>query len=217
MVYYTVYGDQEATGFQKLVLIDALLGAEADAVAPGRLGAHEAYHALVSDYFLGNLNEETDYNSVFFSMFYALGNMAEEGVADLIDKDIFSETFSSLQETTVKNLKMDSQAPELIKKLDSTLADWHTRQLGSESFEPGREVLQGISLQGSHIPGRFMAKVIQRAGLLDLLVKGAGYPADFFSAYRKAVANQPELPQISPQALDMINSLSQQFLKPGDN
>lgn len=146
----------------------------------GAIAAHESFHSIVGSIFNVNFNTYTRLNDFQKSLLYFMEIIAEEGIADLIDKPILGQKNSPLYADVERLTKNEDEiASQCLSKIDSLLME-------SAKKEPTAFNFQDYSKNGGHIPGRFMAKCIQRAGLLKTVIDKEGDPLIFFECYQKA-------------------------------
>jgi len=147
----------------------------------GAIAAHESFHSIVGSIFQGNFNKYSGLNDFQKSLLYFMEIIAEEGVADLIDKPVLGQTGSPLYADVAKLTNNENEfASEYLKKIDTLLLKSAKDQYVPFNF-------RDYSKNGGHIPGRYMAKCIQQAGLLPDCIKNEGEPLRFFELYQQAV------------------------------
>jgi len=169
------------------------------------ISAHEAYHTITYAIFLNKFkilfaaspNDTVANNQNLISYMQIV---AEEGIADLIDKKIISSSKSPLAEE-LKRLQENevSRAQHRVRQLDSLLSD-SSEKLNFLS-------LDNIKENGGHIPGRYMAEKIKEANLLQKFIPHTGNPFQFFYLYNEAVKNEPSIPRFSAQSIALLKAL----------
>lgn len=169
------------------------------------ISSHEAYHSITNSIFskkyqklLESQPNDTTTNNQ--NLLWYLEIVSEEGIADLIDKDILSTTSSPLAQE-IKELRNNemSKAKRIIHQLDSLLANAQ----GRLNFL----TLDNIMENGGHIPGRYMSEKIKEANLLQEYTKHTGNPFQFFYLYNKAVENKASVPKFSAASIDHLKAL----------
>lgn len=214
MLFYFNYGSADATGFGGVVLNDLLHSFKIDQYKFGLLAAHEAFHSVVSTAFQMKLKKDIDFKVPDFNLLYFLQNIAEEGVADLIDKPHLLQPDSPLYEE-VKQLTADDDSLSivLIKRLDSVL----TLANGSDQvllhYRDFASLANTFGENGGHVPGRFMGKVIKDAGLLQNHIDVVEDPISFILTYNEAVIkNGMNYPNLSSESVLYLQKLKKKFL-----
>jgi transposase-like protein len=175
------------------------------------ISAHEAYHTITYAIFLNKFkilfaaspNDTVANNQNLISYIQIV---AEEGIADLIDKKSISSSKSALAEE-LKSLQVNevSRAQHRVRQLDSLLS-YSSEKLNFLS-------LDNIKENGGHIPGRYMAKKIKEANLLQKFIPHTGNPFQFFYLYNEAVKNQPSTPKFSDQSITLLKALETRVQK----
>lgn len=193
---YLFYGG-DATAINGYVINDMLLTAKINQVEPGLISAHEGFHAIITDASEHRLDPKADQQSDLFGVFRFLMNVSQEGIADLIDKPLLMKPGSPVFEEW-KELSKDEDrvAVRCIRRLDSVFSRAYRQGKTTAGFE--ELMFKGYSRNGGHIPGRYMASAIQRAGLLSGVIAQADDPVSFFEAYQKAAGlNRPRFSRAS--------------------
>jgi len=180
----------EGTGFPGYVFNSMLQTAKVNDYKSGIISAHESYHAIAGKIFFEKINldayKKLSGGEQNFISFMEL--IAEEGIADLIDKPILSKPNSPLYEEVLELRKdEDNYADFYLKKIDSLL----TAAYKSKSIFNFQ--MKGFSKNAGHISGRFMALKIKESGLLDQYLNNIGDPFIFFELYNEAVKKDPLL------------------------
>ena len=173
------------------------------------ISAHEAYHSITNSIFLNKfmhvfegLPNDTLANSQNLLMYLEI--VAEEGIADLIDKDILSSKNSPLSKQ-IKILTQNEQhrAEDKIRQLDSLLRN----DKQTLNFLDLRNILEN----GGHIPGRYMAKKIKIANLLNEYISETGNPFKFIYLYNEAVKDQVATPRFSETSISNLKMLEKKL------
>ena len=210
-LFYLNYGSADATGFGGIVLNDLLHSYTIDQYKFGLLAAHEAFHAVVSVAFQQKLKRGIDYSAPDFNLLYFLQNVAEEGIADLIDKPLLLQTNSPLYRE-VKQLTAgdESLSNALLKRLDSVLTLANRSDQILQQYSGFAALANAFGKNGGHVPGRFMGLVIKKAGLLQMHIDTVEDPFSFVFTYNKAAKmlgnKYPSFSKESVQYLQKIKS-----------
>ncbi len=210
--YYIFYGSEDATGGPGMVINDLYLSYKIDSYRLGLLSAHETFHSIVTKAFSEMIKPAEKGNDHNIELLYFLSNISQEGVADLIDKNILSNAKSPLKQK-VETLKSDelSLTIECISKLDSLL-----EKSGRDGdFKLNFNTLfTDYSKNGGHIPGRLMGLAIKNSGLLSELLPAIEDPILFFEIYNKAVSkNKLNMPSFSKPALTYLHKVKSEYYK----
>lgn len=188
--FYKFTGYEDATGGPGYVLNDMLLAARLYKVSPGILSAHEAFHSIILASQKQRAPKNADYNDANFHIFMFLSLLAQEGIADMIDKPFLLSTASPFYHTWGPQYQDEERiAPVFIAKLDSMLtASWKEKH----SLSTIQDLLNSglYSKLGGHIPGRYMGMVIRKHGLLPDLIQHADDPMAFIRLYQQATGGK---------------------------
>ena len=185
--YYVVYGAEDATAGAGVIVNDVLVSYKIDRFALGVLSAHESYHALVYNPFYEKIKQDLnphDNRLIALNVFVLI---AEEGVADLIDKKIIFSSGSPLKSewSDIETGYTDS-ARQMILAWDHLLQTLNSDSTIKISYKDiFVEHSRYIKLAG-HWPGRYMAEVIQKNGLLKYFLADFRDPLVFMELYNKA-------------------------------
>ncbi len=211
-VVITWYPTLEANGLEDMILQDALGTYYADSIATGVLTAHEAVHSLFTAALKRRLKIQLAETDMRYSAVLLLAGIAQEGLADLIDKDILNVQGTPLYDMQQGFMQAQTAAfRSTVMGLDSVL-----RAVASGK-EPGNAgaVRTAVMQYAGHIPGREMAKAIRKAGLLQQVIDETENPFPFFYAYNQAVAKlKSGYPLLSPTAIAVLKGLEEQLIKP---
>lgn len=200
----------EGTGFPGYVFNSMLQTAKVNDYKSGIISAHESYHSIAGKIFFGKINLDAykmlSGGEQTFISFMEL--IAEEGIADLIDKPILSKPISPLYEEVLELRKdQDNYARYYIEKIDSLL----TAAYKSKSVFNFQ--MKGFSKNMGHIPGRFMALKIKESGLLPDYINYIGDPFKFFELYNDAVKKVGSSPAFSEESILFLNELKNKAFK----
>ena len=212
-LFYLNYGSAEATGFGGVVLNDLLHSYTIDKYKFGLLAAHEAFHSVVSTAFHQKLKREIDYSAPDFNLLYFLQNVAEEGIADLIDKPLLLQTNSPLYKE-VKQLTAgdESLSITLIKRLDSVLTLANRSDQVLRQYSGFAALANSFGKNGGHVPGRFMGNVINKAGLLQTHIDAVEDPVSFLLTYNEAAKqNGRKYPCFSNESVQYLQKLKTKY------
>ncbi|MGJ7032052.1 DUF5700 domain-containing putative Zn-dependent protease [Niabella hirudinis] len=199
--YYVVYGAEDATAGPGFIVNDVLVSYKIDRFALGVLSAHESYHALTYNPFYKKINQDINPNDnrlIVLNVFVAI---AEEGMADLIDKKILFSSGSPLKSewSDIETGYADS-ARTMIRAWDHLLQTLNSDSTIEISYKDiFGEQAPYIKL-GGHWPGRYMAEVIQKNGLLKYFLADFRDPLVFMELYNKAAMTDKTKPPVFSKA-----------------
>jgi len=146
----------------------------------GAIAAHESFHSIVGPIFNKKLTAYHDLSDFQQSLLYFMEMIAEEGVADLIDKPVLGQKGSPLYGDVARLAENEEVfARQNLRKIDSLLKQCLIKTPASFNFRQ-------YSKNGGHIPGRYMAACIKKAGLLPDIIEGEGDPLIFFESFAAA-------------------------------
>jgi hypothetical protein len=206
-----LFNSGDATAASGYVINDMLLTAKINQVEPGLISAHEGFHAMITEASEHRLNPAADQQSNNFGVFRFLMSVSQEGIADLIDKPLLmtpgSPVFEEWKELSRNENKV---AVRSIHRLDSVFSKAYRRGRAAVGFET--LMFRGYSRNGGHIPGRYMANIIRRAGLLKQAIEQADDPVYFFETYQRAARAQQ--PRFSKAALLYLKKIREAYLLP---
>lgn len=163
----------------------------------GIIAAHESYHSIGAKQLLSLCKSEMiNKNAPEPYLLSVLERYAEEGIADLIDKDILGKSNSPWYREVHELIKDDNiLAPFYMHRLDSLFKNaYRTKKM--EMFN-----WSDLSQNGGHIPGRFMGLAIRDAGLLSQCQEHIGDPVSFFEFYNRAAEKNKSLPVFSEESI----------------
>lgn len=213
ILIYMNYGSAEATGFGGIVINDLLHSYIIDKFKFGLLSAHEAFHSIVSSAFQQKIKKNIGYDDSDFNLLYFLENVSEEGIADLIDKPLLLQTNSPLY-NQVKQMTVndDSLSKTLIYKLDNFLTLANQSEKAFQEFGDFTTLANTFGKNGGHIPGRFMADVIKRAGLLQNHIDTIEDPISFILHYNNATKmTEEKYPFFSNESILYLQKLRNKY------
>lgn len=211
-VVYTYYFAEEANGLEDMILQDALLAYKIDSYAKGILTAHEAFHSVATAALFKRVKVQLPATDARQVLSLALTGIAQEGIADLIDKEALGKAGSPLQ-GLVQGLLVDEVANSVkyIKALDAELIRLSTQP----TISIPAQLRQSISGFAGHQPGRYMGMAIKQAGLLNEVIVDVENPFQFFYTYNKVAAQSPgTYPALSAAAITYLKKVEGELLKP---
>ena len=171
------------------------------------IAAHEAYHTIANTIFIekfGHVSQSPSLSEYEKNLLWYLEIVAEEGIADLIDKPVLAASRTPLQvEYHQLSQNENHRATQKIHLLDSLLI---VRTGKNEQAFEANILLEN----GGHIPGRYMAQYIKNNNFKDYL-NYTGNPFQFFFHYNDAVRNKTGLPILSERAIAYLKEVEQRF------
>ena len=185
----------DAVAEEKDVVFTLYCAFHYDKLKYGALGGHEIHHVLRKN---KRINQEKDQY-----LYEALSLLLNEGSADLIDKK-YTDLKECPEDLAYYEYLMES-AKSSLTALDSAIID-HI----NNSKLIDKPDLQNIVPMSGHIPGCYMATIIQRNGYEKELIKNIDDPVKFISLYNKAAKIDQEKPyQFSDKAINYIQKIKQ--------
>ena len=166
-----------------------------DKLKYGALGGHEIHHIL-------RKNKRTDNNGDKY-LFEALTLLLNEGSADLIDKKYTASEECPMDLRYYEYLM--EYGPNALALLDTAiLAHIDKTQQISENDLPN------IAPMSGHIPGCYMATVIERNGFEKELITSVDDPVKFILLYNKAAKMDEEKPYLfSGKVISYVKKMKQ--------
>ena len=165
--------------------------------APRRLpivGAHELHHMLI------NLEKpKKTASSKYAGLVSVLRSLLTEGVADLIDKQyIFAQNDTLYRPLLQQGLDISDS---LLRRMNSELENL----CASPTY---RHNLRSFMARGGHVPGHYMALVIERNGFLPELLQHIDNPFAFVYIYNKAAKRDGARPAVfSERAITFLKEV----------
>ena len=140
--------------------------------------AHEFFHAYRRHFENHDFNYANDIN-------FALDMIANEGVADQIDKYNmdYNQYYSSIinsQELAAEFTALYDKAEDDIEYLQTIVVQYLKREI---DFEECVDKLLSVYKYNGHVMGFYMSNQIVKAGLKDEMVKGFHNPYEFYRLY----------------------------------
>lgn len=175
------------------------------------ISAHEAYHSITNSIFLEKFSklfnaQQSDALTNKQDLLWYLEVVAEEGIADLIDKKILRAGSSPLARE-IEDLRRNevSRSERRIAQIDSLLSD--------SNAALNVQTLNKFLEQGGHIPGRYMGEKIKEGNRFNEFVKYTGNPFYFFYLYNEAVKGIPSAPRFSTSSIARLKALETSISK----
>ena len=162
------------------------------------IGAHELHHMLIS---LEKPKKAT--SNKYAGLMSVLRSLLTEGVADLIDKKyILAQNDTLYRPLLQQGLDIsDSLLRRMNNELESLCA--------SEGY---RHNLRNFMARGGHVPGHYMALVIERNGLLPELLHHIDNPFAFVYIYNKGAKRDAARPAVfSERAITFLKEVEQLY------
>ncbi|WP_316834763.1 DUF5700 domain-containing putative Zn-dependent protease [Pedobacter nutrimenti] len=210
--YYIFYGTEDATGMNGMVINDLLLSYKLDSYVPGTLSAHEAYHAINNKEFNDKIRKSIDWGDTRSQVFMFINLLAEEGVADQIDKKlIFSSRSPAKASWNDINENYENNSKAFIERTDSLF-----RRLNRDSAHrvSQNDFFSLYSKFGGHWPGRLMGEVILNNGMIKDLFVNFKDPFHFILVYNQAAKkDRSKPPYFSDEALEYLKKVKKYCLK----
>ncbi|MFD2247514.1 DUF5700 domain-containing putative Zn-dependent protease [Pontibacter ruber] len=171
-------------------------------VKEGALEAHEIHHQIRPGKDFGTISEAD------MGLMWALSAIQNEGIADQIDKRVMLQKGGNdaalLEEWLLK------PAPAIIQKLDTILLTL-AKDAGKASH-PVKHYSQMFRGSGGHIPGFYMASVIERNGYRNKMVETADDLFAFVRLYQKAAAkDKSNAPVFAKASMAYLKKLEQKY------
>lgn len=175
-------------------LVFTLYGAyHFDKLKYGALGGHEIHHIIRKNKTTTSIKDKYLYE--------ALTLILNEGSADLIDKK-----YTALRECP-EDLAYYEYMMENGKSMLSTLDTSIIAHIDN-SKQISKTDLQNIVPMSGHIPGCYMATIIDRNGLKNELIKNIDDPIKFVILYNKAASLDKDKPyKFSTKTIDYIKKI----------
>ena len=166
-----------------------------DKLKNGVLGGHEIHHVLRKNKILLTTKDSVVYE--------ALTLVLNEGSADLIDKKYTADKECPI-DMAYYSYFID-EGKNYIANLDSAIIN---HSLSKKTMT--KKVLQSVVPMSGHIPGCFMATVIERNGLKSEMIKRIDDPIQFLLLYNKAAKMDKQKPSIfSDITINYIKTIKQ--------
>jgi len=200
-IYYEALGN-DATSQAEGLFYSLRSVREADAVKPGILQGHEMHHQLRPRKDFGPVADDDQ------GLMGIIGSIQNEGLADLIDKRV--ELAEPGDPRGIREWILDP-APAFIHRMDSAIQS-RARGGAPASVRYYRQLSRGSN---GHLPGFFMAGIIERNGYVKQLITAADDPFAFFYLYQKAAKKDREhAPLFSQAAMRYLKELERTYARP---
>lgn len=211
-IVYTYYFSEEANGLEDKILQDALLAYKVDGYAKGILTAHEAFHSVATGALIKRYKLQLPASDARYILALTLTGIAQEGIADLIDKETLGRPGSPVQ-ALVQGLMVDEvpNSVRYIRALDDELVRLSTQPVIANP-QQFRQLVSGFA---GHQPGRYMGLAIKQAGLLNEAVADVENPFQFVYTYNKvATRSNGTYPALSAAAITYLKKVEDELLRP---
>lgn len=194
----------DARGYEPIIfdlLLWDQLGKEKE-----RVLAHELHHAWRNQLEAKRLSNSE-------SALWVLKQIMLEGIADRINVAPALSTPEARatfgQAADGKDyLKHLDRCPEIIRAMDALLTQMAKHPAKREAL--GQELEQMVPRSG-HLPGFYMASLIEAQLGKSALIQDQLNPATFFALYNKAAAKEGKAPRFSKEAMAYLNHLGRRF------
>lgn len=200
-IYYHTL-DHDGSANAKGIFISIMAAHQNNSKRLGNYEAHEFHHIQRP-----NILNEIKIDSIDQEIVWALDAALNEGLADMVDKDVM---LSEQSDWWLKDMVNDfyvGEAKAVIENLDKLITDEANGKHHSE--EEYRNTLLGTV---GHVPGYFMAKIITENGKSDELTKMADNPFSFFMLYNEIACQNPkEYPLFTAVSIQYIKELEQKY------
>jgi hypothetical protein len=178
---------------------------EYDRFRKGSLAAHELHHEMRMDRKIGRKLPPAD--SAVFSV---IDDINSEGSADLIDKMLLLENPGKIFRGANTVHRLMDPAARTIAQLDSC---FRVNATAVGHYATGGEFDKIMHYSSGHLPGLFMADIIERNGLKDQLTRHDDDPFQFFYLYNEAARKDPgKPPMFTGAAMDYLRRLDKESL-----
>lgn len=193
----------ESSASDNELFLDILVSYDFDKKRMGSMAAHELHHFMRTR-ILNSVKKEVD--STDSGMIWALENILNEGIADLIDKTpmVYEGSDWWLNEYYLPIL---TNAPKIIDSLN-TYIEREASGIHFSEFEYRQLFLNSVG----HIPGFYMAKKIKDNGKLNELIENADNPFYFILLYNEASKlDNEDLGILSDDSIAYIKYLQRKY------
>ncbi|WP_055562295.1 DUF5700 domain-containing putative Zn-dependent protease [Hymenobacter sp. AT01-02] len=185
-MYYTAIGNG-ATSQKEGIFFSLKVVVDDDKAKPGIIEAHEMHHQLIPIKQFGTIAAEDK------GLMWALRGIRAEGIADLIDKKALYQVPGDPHRVKAQFL---DPAPRAILRLDSVLQV----VAGGATTGKSASFYQQILGFSGHVPGCYMARIIEAQGHRNALVAEADNPFAFVRLYQKAAKKSAARPPLFSKA-----------------
>ncbi len=202
-VYYHAL-DFDGSANEKGIFISILGAYDNNQYRLGNYEAHELHHLIRK-----SLLKDLPILEKDKGLLWALDAILNEGIADLVDKDIILSKDSTWWLKDIVNDYYMSTAKKAIYDLDQLILD----EINGNHH---KESKYRIAVQNSvgHIPGYYMAKLIQEKGFEEKLIEISNNPFAFILLYQDvAESNHESLPLFQPESINYLKDLQEYYLR----
>lgn len=176
-----------------------------DKYKKGAIAGHELHHILRKEYkFNKPIKEEHK------GILYVLEGILNEGVADLIDKNIVIEHNDELPTELQWKSMLLSYSGHVIKQIDSCIIESYRSE--EKSFTTEKEFRGIIMNTSGHIPGFYMARIIDRNGYHKQMIEHVSDPFYFIKLYNQAAQKDKDFPTLfSEESIKYIEAIEDYY------
>jgi hypothetical protein len=193
----------DAVSYPNGIFFSLMAGVNNSKIKNGILEAHELHHQLRTQMEFKNVKPEHE------GLFYAIGSIQNEGIADMIDKVPTLAKPGDPDEIADWLLK---NAPTTIKTLDSNLVVMARSKV--VSFQTEKYYRKLLRSSAGHMPGFYMARTIENNGYKKQMINTAANPFQFIYLYNKAAKKDATHPPVfSKDAIEYLESLEKLYNK----
>jgi hypothetical protein len=189
----------DATSQNAGIVFSVRSAIEANKPRYGILEAHEMHHQL---------RPRIDYGTVAaqdMGLLWALDAIVNEGTADLIDK----KPMLAYDPESIQSWLLD-KAPGVLRSIDSAIAAAAIDTAASQPRKFYRNIMDGSS---GHMPGFYMARIIEQNGFAPLMVKKENNPFAFVFIYQLAAQKDTSRPALfSAASLRFLKRLEKKYI-----
>jgi hypothetical protein len=164
-----------------------------DQLKYGALGGHEMHHILRKNKTIADPKDQY--------LYQALSNLLNEGSADLIDKKLTSNP--NCPDDLAFYDYLVEVGKSIMPNLDSAIIN-HANKI--KQLE--KDDIPAIVGMSGHLPGCYMASIIEKNGLRNEVVKNVDDPIRFMMTYQKAALKDAEKPFVfSKTTMDYLKRI----------
>lgn len=192
-IYLTALNNDAVAG-ESAIIMTIWCAYHFDHETYGAIAGHELHHILREPQQFQIVPTDT-------AIMQVLELILNEGIPDLIDKKLtMAPGFP--EELKFGQYLLES-GPQVLAQLDSMLIE---TALNKRQIMPTD--ISTLAPMSGHIPGFFMADVIQRNGLQKAMIKSAQNPFQFFRLYDKAAKKDKQHPyRLSAKSMEYLDIL----------
>ncbi|MEM6320771.1 MAG: DUF5700 domain-containing putative Zn-dependent protease [Bacteroidota bacterium] len=179
----------------------------------GNVEAHELHHNFRPDLSYFTARPDSSYYKTEIEkedrvVYNALMLALNEGLADMVDKDILLTDDSKWWRKDAIQAVYMREGETVVKKLNKYLA----AAASGVTQNPALYDALYLNYKG-HIPGYFMARAINDNGRLEEVIEHADNPFIFFLTYQKVALLDERLPVFDAGVIDYLKNLNAKYLK----